>query len=47
MIFSLYFISWLYILIKSYYNYPVELIMFKRLMINFALQLCQMDDTFA
>ena len=45
-IFSLYLICWSYILIISYYNYPIELVMFKYLIKNIMLYLVIGDDPF-
>ena len=34
-IYGMYFVCWCYILLISYYNYPIELRMFKNLIVNF------------
>ena len=46
LIYSMYFICWSYILTISYYYYPVELNMFKYLVRNLMLYLCNYDDYF-
>lgn len=45
-IFSLYFICWSYILITSYYNYPIELPMFKNLVKNLMIYITVGEDPF-
>lgn len=45
-IFSLYFICWFYILVISYYTYPVELLMFKIFVLNLMYYLHKQDNIF-
>lgn len=46
-IFSLYFVSWAFILSVSYYFYPVTFSMFKYFCINMMIYLLNLDDNFS